>query len=411
MMETKSSSRKRHFVNIISKVFCILLVGVFLVNINCFNHHQVKAASDLSDAKSKAMEETIAELKRQMNEVDGDIKKAEKEQASTQEKVKNVEKLLNLTQEKIAVTLSLLDEYERQIDETLKTIDEKEKRLANLREKFLERMRITYEGGEATYLEMILGAKSLSDFLSRVELVGSMLEYDAKLIKQYKTEKKDLADTKAALEVKLAEQQEAHADLIAEQEEMERHIKKYESFIADLKQAEAELRAKYQNFKKAADEENARLQKYLKELEEKNKQQYVGGEFMWPVPINFTYISSKYGGRTLYGMYDFHLGIDIAGYGIFGAPIYAVNDGTVEIATSHYSYGNYVLISHGGGRATLYAHCSSLAVKAGQSVKKGQVIGYVGSTGNSTGPHLHFEIRINGYTVDPLTSGLIVVPK
>lgn len=407
--EIRKKSGKHRLARWLSRTAALLMVVVFLVHIGSFSQSQITAASNLSDATSKAMEEKVKEYQKQADAAKAEQQRLEREKASVQAQISNMEKLMQLTQDKISAILALLDNQERLIAEAIQQIAEKEETLAKLREKFLERMRITYEGGEATYLEMVLGAKSLSDFLSRVERVGSMLEYDAKLIKQYKAEKQALADSKAALEQKKAEQQETYTQLLAEQGEMEGQIAKYESYKVELDAAEAKQRALYQDYKRAADEENKKLQEYLKELE---RQQYVGGELMWPVPRNFTYISSPYGPRTLYGMYDFHRGIDIAGSGINGQPVYAANGGTVvTVVKLHYSYGNYIVINHGGGKSTLYAHLSSLNVTQGQSVNKGDIIGKVGSTGNSTGPHLHFEIRIDGVTVDPLKSGLIVIPK
>ena len=135
--------------------------------------------------------------------------------------------------------------------------------------------------------------------------------------------------------------------------------------------------------------------------------EYVGGEFLWPLP-GYTHITSNYGDQREYyanGSWhvDVHTGTDISGSGVYGKPIVAANSGKVYAATwSNYGYGNYVIIDHGGGRSTLYGHCSSLAVQQGQDVNQGDVIAYVGSTGNSTGPHLHFEVRINGSPVNAM---------
>jgi murein DD-endopeptidase MepM/ murein hydrolase activator NlpD len=129
---------------------------------------------------------------------------------------------------------------------------------------------------------------------------------------------------------------------------------------------------------------------------------YVGGYFAWPLP-GYSWISSPFGWRTLYGKPDFHTGIDIAGRNVYGKPIIASNTGqVVKVAYYTTGYGYHVMIDHGDNNWTVYAHMSSIAVKQGEWVNQGQVIGYVGSTGNSTGPHLHFEIRINGERKNPL---------
>lgn len=408
-MNAQTGKGKCHFVKIVSRILCIALIGVFVCN--TYLYKPVEAASKLTDANVQAMEEKIAEIERKQSELKNQIKSSQSEQYTLAVKKNNLDKQLSLAQDKIDATQNLLKELERSINDKIAEIAKKEEDLSVLYENFKDRIRISYEEGEASYLEMVLGAKSLSDFLSRIERVGSMLEYDVRVMDQYKTEKENLTIAKTELETSLAEQQKVRDSLLLEQETMKKQIENYEQDIKSLAKDEAAYQAQLKQYITEANKENARLEAYIKELEEKQKQQYVGGVFMWPLPLNFNYISSAYGPRTLYGMYDFHRGIDVAGSGIYGAPIYAVNGGDVLISTSHYSYGNYVLINHGGGKSTLYAHCSKLAVREGQTVKKGDIIGYVGSTGNSTGPHLHFEIRINGVAVDPLLTGLIVVPK
>jgi murein DD-endopeptidase MepM/ murein hydrolase activator NlpD len=130
----------------------------------------------------------------------------------------------------------------------------------------------------------------------------------------------------------------------------------------------------------------------------------VGGKFLWPVSGYYS-VTDVFGMRThpTTGVYKLHTGVDIAGSGIRGKPILAANSGTVLKAGSHTAYGNYVVIDHGGGYSTLYAHAKSLNVSKGQKVNRGDVLGYVGSTGYSTGPHLHFEIMENGNYKDPLS--------
>ena len=145
---------------------------------------------------------------------------------------------------------------------------------------------------------------------------------------------------------------------------------------------------------------DAELERYLKELAEKNKSNYVGGVMGWPLPIDVNYyVSSEQGWRKLWGMDDYHLGIDLAC--AMNTDIYAANAGEIVTSTYHNSYGNYVVIDHGGGKATLYAHMNQRLVNVGDKVEKGQLIGKVGTTGSSSGYHLHFEVRENGEVQNP----------
>jgi murein DD-endopeptidase MepM/ murein hydrolase activator NlpD len=146
------------------------------------------------------------------------------------------------------------------------------------------------------------------------------------------------------------------------------------------------------------------LEEMLKKYQEQQAAE-ANAKLLWPVDAKYRRISSKYGWRNLWGEKDFHLGIDIVGARkgeIAGANVYASAAGTVITAKYHNSYGYYILIDHGNTISTLYAHCSKLLVKAGQKVSRGQVIAYVGLTGNTSGYHLHYEVRKNGSTTDPL---------
>jgi len=188
----------------------------------------------------------------------------------------------------------------------------------------------------------------------------------------------DFDDTE--LEAELTERQ-------TELETLQKDIKGYESVINQY----------------AADEK--RIDREIKAMQEELKKQQTPptatGSYMWPSTSCYV-VTSKYGWRTisLYGTAKFHAGIDIGA--AMGTAIVASDGGNVIVSTYDGGYGNYVMINHGDGRSTLYGHMSSRAVSVGQTVTKGQVIGYVGSTGNSTGPHIHFEIRVNGGTVNPL---------
>ena len=200
------------------------------------------------------------------------------------------------------------------------------------------------------------------------------------------------------------ELQEEKAALEKEQEELEKQLKEAKSSIQDLLAMQKEYEANYAELSEMQKQIQAELLDIYKNLNTSNEA-YVGGEMMWPVP-GYSKISSVYGWR--FNGSDFHTGMDITGSGVHGAPVVAANTGTVVHTNKcpyngySYGYGTYIIVDHGGGITTLYAHLSAIDVKIGDIVVMGQQIGRVGNTGWSTGAHLHFEVRQNGKHVNPL---------
>ncbi len=294
---------------------------------------------------------------------------------------------------------------------------------------FLQRIRILYMNGTRSDLEMLISAASFSDMLTRFESRKHIADHDRDMLETLAAQKQELERTltgveedKAELESKrdeltqdkheqedmMAEIQETRdeieamkADLETQQAAADKLAKQYESEANSAKQKEAEILAQMQQYKSQMDQ-------ILRELANiSGGTEYIGGQFQWPLPgytdlySTFNESRSYYAGGRWHN--DVHTGIDISGSSVYGKPIIAANTGTVYAATwSNVGYGNYVIIDHGGGVSTLYGHCSSLAVSKGQTVTKGSVIAYVGATGNVTGPHLHFEVRVNGNPVDPM---------
>ena len=186
--------------------------------------------------------------------------------------------------------------------------------------------------------------------------------------------------------------------------ELEKQLKEAKNSIQDLAAMQKEYEANYEELSAMQKQIQAELLDIYKNLNTSNEA-YVGGEMMWPVP-GYSKISSYYGWR--FDNTDFHTGMDITGSGVHGAPVVAANTGTVVHTKTcpyngySYGYGTYIIVDHGGGITTLYAHLSSIDVKVGDIVVMGQRIGRVGNTGWSTGAHLHFEVRINGEHTNPL---------
>ncbi len=365
-------------------------------------------AIDTSKEAEKELEDKINSLQNEQSELKKKLEAAKTNEKEQERQKEYLDSLVLSTNNEITATKELIDKYTAKIDEKGKEIEALDKKIDEKYEIMLERLRFTYEEGNASYLEMILEAKSFSDFLMTVERVGSMLDFDRSLMQELQDSMKLLEQEKHVLEQTKTQQEETKESLVKKEADLKVQITNTEAYIAELQADQKALEAEYEKAKKAEDEANASIAALLaqraKEQAEANKNNSTeyrpvfGGKFIWPVP-GYSKISSPFGPRTLWGRYDYHLGIDIPAPS--GTNIYAAAAGEVLISTWHYSYGYYCLIDHGDGYATLYAHNSQLLVSAGQRVEQGQHIAEMGTTGSSSGNHLHFEVRVNGKVTDP----------
>lgn len=330
----------------------------------------------------------------------------EKINAANQKREKSLAVMESLEQESAAIQTQI-DKIDAKIAETDARLAEEEKKLAEATEKaesqysvFKERFRVMCEQGDVSYIEILLTAKSFSDLIDRVEIVKEISEHDKAIFDEM--EKNRLAIEKSRDEI---------AGLKKAQEENKSGLESEKSALAakqrEQKEYMAELERDTASYQKIIDQADAAMASLRRQASASlstasSGKTYVGGEFAWPTP-SCHYITSNFSPRRknpVTGIYKRHTGTDIGA--AYGTSIVAANSGTVTLAGWNSGYGNCVIIDHGGGRATLYAHMSSIGVSQGQNVQRGQQIGKVGSTGNSTGPHLHFEVLINGSAVDPM---------
>ena len=395
------------------KLTAVILVVISFVFIISSPLNYVTTVSAATDSKVKGYEDKIAQLKKDQQAYEQQIKNAKANAASYMEQKELLDKQINALSEEIELSNALLIEYNNAIVAKEEAITSKQSELDVKFENYKSRLRTSYENGVMGYLTMLFSSKTLSGFLTSLVRMTNMLNYDKNVMKQMNEEKANLSDEKASLEQIKASQQAVHDGLQKTEAEIEAKAnemqKLYDDTLNDQKKAEQML-AQAQKDREKAEKD---LDKYLEELAKKNSGYYDGGAFSYPLPQNQNILTSKFGWRTykIWGKWvtSNHRGIDLACP--TGTPVYAGADGKIEIAGWNNSYGYYVVISHGSGYTTLYAHNSSLLVKVGQYVKRGQQIAKSGSTGNSSGPHLHFEISINGKLQDPLKSGLLNHPK
>ncbi len=350
-----------------------------------------------TDATVQKYEDQLAALEEQQKDLQNKINSAQSSANSASSQKNYLDNLIYTTNQKISTAELLITELDAQIEEASASIEETEKLIAQTQQNFLERMRIAHEDGDVSYIELILGSQSITDLLTKVEQVNAMLEYDKTLKANYNAQREDLLNQKARLEESKKLQEETKKALEADKEENQKladqAAKDAENAFNQIKENEAEL----QKLKEAEAQIDKELEEYLKKLAAQNS---TGGNTAtgdYIRPVSGGWISCTYGGSDPLGRPHYAYDIAIA----YGTPIMATNGGTVAVAAWHYSYGYYVVINHGNGLSSLYAHCSSLYVSVGQNVEKGQTIAAVGSTGFSTGNHLHFEIRENGVKVNP----------
>ncbi len=376
---------------------CAVVMGVLLSGGSVAN-----ADSKLTDATVQKYEEQIADLQKQQKAIQNNLAKLAKEGNSLAAQKQAVDTYMDTTQRKIEIAQILLDELELKINDNIASLEAAEAEYDRMYEQFWNIVVMNYEEGDASYIGLILGADSLSDFLTRMDHVSSLLAYNKSIMDTLQQTRSMLEEDKLSLETKIALQNETLIALGKDIEDLAKQEEDILGKIKDLEKDQAAAQKEYYENKKQEDQLDKELEEYLAELQRKNQEKMESGDWLWPISLNdYQRCSSGFGWRKLYGVWDYHRGWDLAAYR--GTPIYASKGGKVVIAQYHNSYGNYIVIDHGDGVSTVYAHCSKLNVAKGDTVKKGDKIGEVGTTGNSTGNHLHYEFRLNGKYIDPFT--------
>lgn len=359
--------------------------------------------SDAGDTTTqiRSLEDQIAQLQKEKETLDNELASIKQSKSDAFAEKKAYESQINLLEKEIDSRDALIEQYIAHIDEAVAGIETKESEIDAKFDDFLTRLRLSYEDGFVGQLVLMLESGSFTEFLMNTERTADMLEYDRTLMQNMENEKNDLSGRKKELEEAKSTLETERENLAASKADLEQKRSQLNTYIDEL-QNDEEKKAQLRLAAIDADEElNKRLENLLASLNDGFKKYPVaGGSLIWPVDHQYWDISSGYGYREFRGRTEFHHGIDIPAPA--GKNVYAAQSGTVVVAEFHYSYGNYVVINHGGGYSTLYAHHSALNVSVGQEVKQGDVIGFIGTTGTSTGNHVHFEIRKDGVSQHPL---------
>ncbi len=399
-------------------IVCIVLAFLMMVTLVVSVVGSLGALAADEQDRIDALEQQKVELQSQQASIQTNINDLMAQQADVIEQKAAMDEKNELARQEIELINEQIDVYTDLIEQKARELEKAEAAEQAQYDLYCKRVRAMEEEGSYTYLDILFQCRSLSDVLSAIDMIGEIMDADKRLFEEYKTARENTEKVKAEHEGTLQQLGEKQETLEAEKAELEAQIA---AAVEVINQLENDIEAAKAEYAKAAAAEaaaqasiNAIIAQMQAEEEAarqeaaENNQQYTGtgstatGTYIWPCPSS-TYVTSAFGMREhpLFGDERPHSGIDIAGSA--GSEVLAADSGTVAVATYSSSYGNYVTIYHSNGDYTLYAHMSSLAVTAGQNVTQGDVIGYVGSTGWATGPHLHFEIRVNGSTVDPLS--------
>lgn len=426
--------------NKLKRILCAMLC-VCMISIPMAIPTTVSAEDSISDLEQQLqqLEQENQKYQKILDDTKSDIAEKEEYKSALVSKVQVLDEKIAVTREKISSLNDDIKEKQDAYDKGLSEVEDQFDALAN-------RLRILYMSGNATDLEIIFGAKDFSDLIDKMELVKSLANSDKELISEIQTKLDELSTKKKSLEADKKDLETQQASLKSDQDEFNKLISDNDEILKNLYASNSEAQNSLESAALQSDEIEAKISQYY--AAQKAAAEHAaqvsqsssssssssssgssssgssssgsssvivpsGSGFAWPTPGFVSLSSEWFEDREVYN----HGGIDIAGAGIMGTPVVAAADGTVVATNSScthnwgksYScgcgggYGNYVMISHAGGKMTVYGHLTSLTVSSGQSVSRGQVIGYVGSTGNSTGPHLHYECRLNGVRYNPMS--------
>ena len=388
---------KKGALRIIAIILALVLLGTIVVG----------AISALAVTQSqidelKKQKETI--IKKQ-SEIQAEINSLEYEQLTAISKKEVLDEQITLTEQKIDILNQQIVEYEALIAQKKKEAESYQKKQDERFELYKERIRTMEENGTISYLAILFEANSFSDLISRVDFISEIINYDEQVYNNYLKAKQDTIAAKERIELEKQAQEKVRDDVRDEKLILEQQVAEAQKVIAEIEANIDKYRDQYDEMERQEKEAQAEIDKLIADLQRQEKISGTTvkstGTYIWPSEASKT-VTSLFGTRwhPVYQMYKTHTGIDIGAD--YGTNILASDSGTVVLSTYSSSYGNYVIINHGGGRTTLYAHMSKRLVSLGDSVDQGDIIGLVGSTGVSTGNHIHFEVTEGGTRVNPL---------
>ncbi len=383
---------------VMRRVLSVLLILAVLLPLNPAVVLPVSAVTQEEIDRLKSGASNLAGQKKELQE---QLKAIQADKSQAQQKKNLLEKQINVIEDEIQNLNEQIQKYEELIAGKEQELAETEEKERVQYELFCQRIRVMEEDGQASYWSILFSSSDFSDLLDNFMMIEEIIEYDNGIMdnllalhKQIETEKADLEQDQANLESAKKEQESAQKELETQESEVDK-------LIQEISGKETEAAAAIQKLEADAKAMDAEIKRKEKELAAQIANVPSESGFLWPL-TNYNTLSSLFGSRIhpVTGKPNNHTGIDIPAPK--GTPILASKSGVVVTSAYHNSYGNYVVVGHSDGTSTLYAHMSKRNVSEGQTVKQGAVVGYVGTTGSSTGNHLHFEVRVNGNRVDPV---------
>ena len=382
------------------KVLVALLCAVVLVTA------ELAPAVAVSQADIDALKGDASELKQQKKDLQNKISALSDDISNTMKKKELLDSQISVLSSEISNVEAQISTYASLITQTEAELLDAQQREEAQYELFCRRVRDMEERGTVSYWSVLFKATSFTDLLSRLDIINEIMDSDQKVIDDLQALQVEIEQKKTDLEGQKADSEAAKAELVSKKTELNQQREAANALVKQLRQSQSEYQEDMDDLSAEEAAIQAEIVKLSKQLAAEQAAQgkpsnaALGG-YIWPVSSRR--ITSTFGGRPSPGGIGStnHKGVDIGGVG-YTTEIHAAKAGTVIVSQYSSSYGNYVGVSHGSGNTTLYAHMSSRKVSVGQYVNQGDTLGITGSTGNSTGPHLHFEITENGVRIDPL---------
>ena len=369
----------------------------------------IPAAQAVTQADIDALKGDVASLTEKKEETQAQLDALKDDKAAALQRKQLLDNQAANLQSQITSVQAQISAYGELIVQTEAELAEAEAAEAAQYEKFCQRVRAMEERGTISYWSVLFKADSFTDLLSRLDFINEIMESDQGVIDRLQALQEQISAKQAELESQKADAETARGQLTEKKAELDRQRAEATALVQEIRDNENEYKDVLADLDAEEEAIQAKIVKLSRELAAQQAAQGKpagggSGGYIWPVSSR--YITSTVGGRSSPGGVGStnHKGTDIGRVG-YTSQVYAAKSGTVIVSQRSSSYGEYVVISHGSGNTTLYAHLSSRKVSSGQYVNQGDVIGITGSTGNSTGPHLHFEVTEGGVRVNPLSHG------
>ena len=417
MKANPHNDKRRVFTRVVCLVLCVLMVGGLMTTALLI------VASGASSAEIRkelqALQSQASEIASQSAALEEKLAANKSETNLTIEQKTAIDQRISITEAEIENTNQQIQQYNLLVAQKQSELEDTQDELKQMNERYKARIRAMEESGKISYWSILFKANSFSDLLGRIDSIREVAEADTRMLDQMQELADEIEADRRELEAELTALEQAKTDLADKEKTLQEQRTQADKLLLELAAAydnlteeylanearEAELQAELIQVQLAYEAALSAEQKAALAAQNKNNVaggSYSGGGSGFSSPLNYLTVTCAFGPRThpLWGTPSNHTGVDLAGNQ--GDPIYAIASGTVTAAGYSDAYGYNVTIAHGNGYGSMYAHMTHYTVSVGQSVSQGQIIGYVGATGWSTGPHLHFEIYVNGAPANPM---------